>query len=41
LRVVTGQGALDIEELQIEGGKRLGSKEFLLGRKIEPGTVLG
>jgi methionyl-tRNA formyltransferase len=41
LRVMTGSGALDIEELQIEGGKRLGSKEFLLGRKIEPGTVLG
>jgi methionyl-tRNA formyltransferase len=41
LRVVTGNGALDIEELQIEGGKRLGSREFLTGRKIEPGTMLG
>ncbi|MEW6144776.1 MAG: methionyl-tRNA formyltransferase [Thermodesulfobacteriota bacterium] len=41
LRVVTGRGALDIQELQIEGGKRLGSREFLLGRKIVPGAVLG
>jgi methionyl-tRNA formyltransferase len=41
LRVVTGVGALDIKELQIEGGKRLGSREFLSGRKIGPGTVLG
>jgi methionyl-tRNA formyltransferase len=41
LRVVTGKGALDILELQIEGGKRLPSKDFLSGRKIEPGTMLG
>jgi methionyl-tRNA formyltransferase len=41
LRVKTGEGALDILELQMEGGKRLSSKDFLSGRKIEPGTVLG
>ncbi len=41
LRVVTGAGALDILELQIEGGRRLDSRAFLAGRKIEPGTVLG
>jgi len=41
LRVKTGEGALDILELQMEGGKRLHSREFLSGRKIEPGTVLG
>jgi methionyl-tRNA formyltransferase len=41
LRVMTGKGALDILELQIEGGKRLPSRDFLSGRKIEPGTVLG
>ena len=41
LRVNTGEGALDIIELQMEGGKRLSSRDFLLGRKIEPGTVLG
>ena len=41
LRVVTGEGALDILELQLEGGKRLYARDFLSGRKIEPGTVLG
>jgi len=41
LRVGTGEGTIEIEELQIEGGKRLDSKAFLAGRKIEPGTVLG
>jgi methionyl-tRNA formyltransferase len=41
LRVGSGEGTIEIEELQIEGGKRLDSKAFLAGRKIEPGTVLG
>jgi methionyl-tRNA formyltransferase len=41
LRVMTGKGALDILELQMEGGKRLDAKAFLSGRKIEPGAVLG
>jgi methionyl-tRNA formyltransferase len=41
LQVAAGKDALDITELQIEGGKRLGSGAFLAGRKIEPGTVLG
>lgn len=41
LRIVTGAGALDILELQIEGGKRLHVRDFLSGRKIVPGTVLG
>lgn len=41
LRVMTGEGALDIFELQMEGGKRLDAKAFLSGRKIEPGAVLG
>jgi methionyl-tRNA formyltransferase len=41
LRVMTGEGALDILELQMEGGKRLDAKAFLLGRKIDPGAVLG
>jgi len=41
LRVAAGDGALDILELQSEGGKRLSSKDFLSGRKIGPGTVLG
>ncbi|HSC33787.1 MAG TPA: methionyl-tRNA formyltransferase [Thermodesulfobacteriota bacterium] len=41
LRVMTGEGALDILELQLEGGKRLDAKAFLSGRRIEPGAVLG
>lgn len=41
LRIVTGESALDILELQLEGGRRLDSRAFLAGRKIEPGTVLG
>jgi hypothetical protein len=27
--------------LQLEGGKRLDTKSFLAGRKIEKGTILG
>ena len=41
LRVMTGKGALDILELQTEGGKRLGSREFLSGKRVEPGAFLG
>jgi methionyl-tRNA formyltransferase len=41
LRVGTGEGIIDIQELQIEGGKRLDSRAFLAGRKIDPGNVLG
>jgi len=41
LRVATGKGALDILELQIEGGKRLDVKAFLSGRKIDKGAILG
>ena len=41
LRVATGEGTLDILELQIEGGKRLDAAAFLAGRKIAPGTILG
>ncbi|MDA2918459.1 methionyl-tRNA formyltransferase [Desulfobacterota bacterium AH_259_B03_O07] len=41
LSVATGDGALDILELQIESGKRLPINTFLLGRKIEEGRILG
>ena len=41
LRVATGSGALDILELQIEGGKRLKAEEFLRGRRVKEGSVLG
>ena len=40
LEVACGEGSLVITELQIEGGKRLDTKSFLTGRKIDPGTVL-
>ncbi|MGH7799708.1 MAG: methionyl-tRNA formyltransferase [Thermodesulfobacteriota bacterium] len=41
LRVTTGKGALDILELQIEGGKRLLTEAFLRGRRIKVGIMLG
>jgi methionyl-tRNA formyltransferase len=41
LEVACGDGSLLIDELQLEGRKRLAAPEFLAGYKIEPGTVLG
>lgn len=41
LTVATGIGALDILEIQIEGGKRLKTEAFLRGRRIKEGTLLG
>jgi len=41
LIVATGDGALEILELQIEGGKRLDIKSFLAGHQIEKGIILG
>jgi methionyl-tRNA formyltransferase len=41
LIVATGEGALEILELQLEGGKRLTTAEFLRGHRIEEGIVLG
>ncbi|HSE83761.1 MAG TPA: methionyl-tRNA formyltransferase [Thermodesulfobacteriota bacterium] len=41
LRVSTGKGALHLLELQLEGGKRLPIEEFLRGRRIKEGAVLG
>ena len=41
LKVATGKDALDILELQVEGGKRLKAEEFLRGRNIKEGAVLG
>jgi methionyl-tRNA formyltransferase len=41
LRVATGDGSLDITEIQIEGGKKLPTQAFLIGRKIPRGTILG
>lgn len=41
LEVACGNGSLFIEELQLEGRKRLPAQEFLAGIKIAAGTVLG
>lgn len=38
--VCTGDGALALEEIQLEGKKRMRMKEFLLGRSFEEGEVL-
>jgi methionyl-tRNA formyltransferase len=41
LRVATAKGALGIEEIQGDSGKRLLIKDFLRGHKIPPGSVFG
>ena len=38
--VLTGDGYLQITEVQLEGKKRMDVKSFLLGNKLEIGTVL-
>jgi methionyl-tRNA formyltransferase len=38
LTIACGQGALRLEELQLEGGRRMRAEEFLAGHPIEPGT---
>jgi methionyl-tRNA formyltransferase len=39
LRIATAKGALSVEEIQGDSGKRLLIKDFLRGCKIPPGTV--
>ena len=39
--VATGDGALKIYELQLEGKKRMTAHDFLLGVKLQPGEILG
>lgn len=41
LIVACGQGLLALEEVQAEGGKRLAAADFLRGRPLEAGVVLG
>lgn len=41
LVVATGKGCLALREVQLEGGKRLPVEDFLRGRLIPAGTVLG
>lgn len=38
--VACGSGAIDIQELQLEGGKKMSTHDFLLGRKISVGEKL-
>lgn len=40
-RVATGDGAVDIMELQLEGSKRMSAEDFLRGRTIKAGKILG
>ena len=39
--VSTGRNGLWIEELQIEGRRRMSSKEFIIGHRISENTILG
>ena len=39
--VATGEGALRILELQLEGKRRMPAQDFLRGVKLQPGEVLG
>lgn len=39
--VQTGEGILKINEVQIQGKKRMPVRAFLLGHKVEEGTLLG
>jgi methionyl-tRNA formyltransferase len=39
--VAAGRGVVEIEELQLEGRKRLAAKEFARSGQLAVGTVLG
>ena len=39
--VKAGEGAVMLEEMQLEGKRRMHRREFLKGQKIKEGTVLG
>lgn len=36
-----GSNALFVKELQLEGKKRMGTRDFLMGKELLPGTILG
>ena len=40
LQVACGSGSIIIDELQLEGKKRLAAADFLAGYKVAPGTIL-
>ncbi len=41
LTVACGQGSVNLKEIQLEGAKRMSYKDFLLGRRISVGDILG
>lgn len=41
LRILTGDGIVEIKELQLEGKKRMTTHDFLLGVRIKTGELLG
>ena len=41
LMVKCGHGALEVLELQAQGGKRMTARAYLAGKRIEVGTRLG
>ena len=40
ITVSTGSGEISINELQLEGKRRMNSRDFLNGHQIEDGTIL-
>jgi methionyl-tRNA formyltransferase len=41
VRIACGEGILLVRELQLPGKKRLSAADFLRGRALPPGTILG
>lgn len=41
VRIACGDGTLLVRELQLPGKKRLSAADFLRGRALSPGTILG
>ena len=41
LLVAAGRGGVLLREVQFEGKKRMGARDFLMGTLVAPGTVLG
>jgi methionyl-tRNA formyltransferase len=41
IMVQTGDGKLLLKELQVEGGRRIPACQFVIGHRIDTGTILG
>ena len=39
--VICGKGALAIDELQLEGGRKMSAKDFIHGHKVQKGYIFG